>query len=753
MEDGDSEGAREEAAEEGDTDEEQDQPEDVEADLGADEEDGDNEGTIEEGSQEGDTEEEEPKDLEADSDEEEEGEGETGRTKLRTRGSNAAKVSDENDASVSKDDGDSDGENKILDSVDKDADSDERETNTETLLPRKKNYNADGEEETDADEDETDADGDEGDAVVDLDNLAPPVAGEDATGSDEDEDQLDVAADENENAGASPENATDKDGHDRTHGAEDEEESDVEEDEDEPMQSDRERWEDNSPEDLERTNDAPRGGIDISEAVKAYREENKANGRRPGAGAQKGKTIARDMDKWKELIAQKRQQYEKKEKGRLGRGKKEKGGQNGQQIDKAGATIVMKANTPGTAEYKDRMDKLLKKINKLRKRRGLPPMTSPIVGTKKSQQPLKKEVRKPRLPEKLPVVKRMFKMTEEEELILDASLSFVAGLKYGVFMSSDSLTTKQKDALKGWLDLMSVSLPPEWGLHSLIDELNDNTESISQSNENLLRILRKHLLPRRVWSPSCMRPGSPQGFSCGMWKLLHTSTVGIAEQRGGLNLVQAGVVDSGTRIFTPADAADTIREYLAHFFGCIECRNHFLAQYDQCSFRRCDRLTDNAPVATAEDWKQLALWLWEVHNGVSVHVAHERINREMESKNVKTTRFRMARLKRDDEIKHLYPSLEQCFQCFDEDGSWEEENVFEFLESTYWSKPDVTADRLLQYRGEEGSGSGFIWIFVIIVLAAIYMLRGRKVLGLQRTVNAALVTGRKTIRGTKKRSA
>lgn len=684
---------------------------------------------------------EEAGDPPADSDTEEEDEIDTGHAGLRARGglSNAAKASD--DGSEAESDGDAgegdatetEEDNENVDSDAGDPDSDENsdsEGNAAEFMPAV--HPPGDEDETDATADEvedSDATEDQEADVMDLNKMAPPADVDEEEETDATEEETDGAAEESfadediatdadKDMATDAEDETDGTG-DQTDGAEDETETEDFDD---------------------RLNGAPRDGKDISEAVKAYREEIKANGTRPGAGAQKGKTLVRDMDKWKEMLAKKRAELKR---GRLGRRKKKEAGGQG---NKEGATNVMQAHTPGTSQYKERMQLLLKKINKLRKKRGLPAMTNPIV--EKSQMPLKKEVKKPGLGEKVPIVKRVFKMSQEEQLILDSSLSFIAGLKYGVFMTNDTLTAKQKAALKGWLDLMSVSLPPEWGLHSLIDELNENIDMISQSNESLLKILHKHPLPRRVWSPSCIRRDSPQGFSCGMWKLLHTSTVGIAEQRGGLNLVQSGAVDSYTRVFSPADAADTIREYLAHFFGCIECRNHFLAQYDECSFRRCDRLTDDAPTATAEDWKQLALWLWEVHNDVSVRVAHERIDREME--NVKTTRFRMARLKREDEIKHLYPTLEQCFQCFDENGSFDEHNVFEFLEATYWSGPDVTADKLLQYRGEEGSGSSFFWFFVILVLAAVYMIRGRKVDGLQRTVNAAMVQGRKM--GGKKRS-
>lgn len=670
-------------------------------------------------------------------------------------GGRVAKASD-NDSDENNSEGSADEhETDETGTEEDDADADSNEEDVDAAV----NVDSDGdtgtEEETEPvakhhmvppanDEDDSDA-GDESDSnadVIDFNKMAPPeIDSEDDT---EDEPVVDDTADE------SAADKPDEEDEDQSNGSEEKEDEESNSADDDGESEENESFEEDSDEDRDRNVGAPRGGKDISEAVDAYKAEIKAtNGRRPGAGAQKGRSQIRDMDKWKDLIAQKKQEFEKKKNRLHIGGKKTQKGQAGVLVDKAGATNVMKSNTPGTSEYKERMEILLKKINKFRKKRGLPPMTNPVELADKSKMPLKKIVNKPAFREKVPIVKRIFKMTEEEQLILDASLSFMAGLKYGVFMTNDSLTAKEKGALKGWLDLMSVSLPPEWGLHSLIDELNENIESISQSQDNLLKILRKHPLPRRIWSPSCMRRDSPQGFSCGMWKLLHTSTVGIAEQRGGLNLVRSGAVDPGTSIFSPADAADTIREYLAHFFGCIECRNHFIAQYDACSFRRCDRLTDNAGMATAEDWKQLALWLWEVHNDVSVQVGHERIERAME--NIKTTRFRMAKLKREDEIKHLFPSIEQCFQCFDEDGSFDEDNVFEYLEQLYWSAPDVMADKLLQYHGEEGPGSGFFLFFVIIVFAAFYIMRGRKVDGFQRTVNAAMVQGRKL--GSKKRSA
>jgi hypothetical protein len=527
---------------------------------------------------------------------------------------------------------------------------------------------------------------------------------------------------------------------------EDLEKSDADEDEPKGRRIWRKQHDNSVSEDIEESKDgAPRDAATITDSVKSYRAQNKDNnGVKPGAGALKGKREPRDMDKWKQFIADSKKKFEKR-KALLRKAKAK--------MAEPGATKIMKANTPGTTEYSERVNSLLKKINSLRKKRGVPPLNTAVEIATKAKKVLKKDIKEPRFAEKVPVIKRLVKLTSEEENILDASLSFIGGLKYGLFMTNDALTAKQKSALQAWLDLLSVSLPPEWGLHALIDELNDNIDRVAQGNENLLKILHKHPIPRDIFSASCRKHGSPHGFSCGLWKLFHTATVGITEHRGGLNLRESGVVATDTRIFSPADAAHAIREYIAHFFGCKECSNHFIAQYDQCSFRRCDRLTSDALSSTPDDWKQLPLWLWEVHNDVSVRVAHERTARHLATKSY--SQAQVADLTKADEIKYLFPSLETCLQCFDENGSWDEDAVFEFLEATYWSGPDVMADKLLQYKDTDAysSGSGFFWFVIIVVIAGFFVTRANKgggSGGLKQSMNAALATGRKI--GGKKRS-
>ena len=280
----------------------------------------------------------------------------------------------------------------------------------------------------------------------------------------------------------------------------------------------------------------------------------KGTARVPGAGATLAGKTQSDMDQWSGAFMK---LIEGQKKGR-------KGGSD--VLSAPGATKTMLANTPGTKEFAKKKRTTLDRVHAVKGKRSFlkkkaaitPDMENDLL--KKKNLPFKIEPKKQTLVQKLPVIKSLFKMSSEEELVLDASLSFVTGLKHGVFMSRESLSDKKKEALKGWLELSSVGLPPEWGLHALIDELTENIDFISQSDENLNKILNKHPLPRQKWSKSCDAKGKG-GFSCGMWKLFHTITIGIAEHRGGLNLIEAKVVDPNTRVFSPADAADAIREY------------------------------------------------------------------------------------------------------------------------------------------------------------------------------------------------
>jgi hypothetical protein len=119
------------------------------------------------------------------------------------------------------------------------------------------------------------------------------------------------------------------------------------------------------------------------------------------------------------------------------------------------------------------------------------------------------------------------------------------------------------------------------------------------------------------------------------------------------------------------EAADSLRSFIEHFFGCEVCRINFLHEYDSCSFNRCERLL-SADVGKLDDWKELPLWLFEFHNGVNVRLIKERA--ELQSR--KATEEELAAVK--------WPSRKHCPSCWYGDGRFDPDRVYMFLQLIYW---------------------------------------------------------------------
>jgi hypothetical protein len=223
-------------------------------------------------------------------------------------------------------------------------------------------------------------------------------------------------------------------------------------------------------------------------------------------------------------------------------------------------------------------------------------------------------------------------------------------------------------------------------------------------------------------------------------------------------LIDSGIASSKTRTFTPLAAANTLRRYMDHFYICSECSRKFVADYDNCEHRLCDRLTDEANTASHADWKELGNWLWELHNDVSLHVLAEYRKGQQEQR--KVSRFgrsaQDAASSVNDEIAALWPSLDMCIKCFNEDGSWNEDAVFLYLEHTYWpgATLDSKASRLLEFDEEiDPEGSGLFKVLLVGLFCLLFaMWRTISTQGLQQTVLLAKRMAPKGAVAAKKRS-
>lgn len=288
----------------------------------------------------------------------------------------------------------------------------------------------------------------------------------------------------------------------------------------------------------------------------------------------------------------------------------------------------------------------------------------------------------------------------------DAATSFEFALKHSIYMSNGPMPEKVKTAFFEWLDLLSKALPPQMDrtrqiikhilgaflmlvecfifvtasfqpinsseFCSSVDDFSTATNGLPE----LTQLIRAKfpLLKSEAWR-TCTYEDNENGYTCGLWQLFHVMSVGVVEHNR-----------HGDSIIPTRYASEVLRNYVENFFQCEVCRMNFLYMYDSCAFDACHRLSGE-PSTSEHDWRELPLWLWETHNDVNVRLMGERLDRHSQPK-PNDWESQQAR----------WPSLFSCPNCWREDKSWEEDEVFQHLHTVYWCVFCLSRPRLLSLR-------------------------------------------------------
>jgi Erv1 / Alr family len=257
----------------------------------------------------------------------------------------------------------------------------------------------------------------------------------------------------------------------------------------------------------------------------------------------------------------------------------------------------------------------------------------------------------------------------KEELFSDAMLSFDFSIRNSIFMSTGPLTNKTFHVFYDWLELLQESLPPQWNIHKPIHALIENYDNVSKSEASLVQMLDQHQQPDHStkWTEACTHGDNFAGYTCGLWELFHIMTIGVVEWNN--------VVTNEWSLIPINHAADTLHDYIANFFACDVCRKNFMTEYDACAHERCTRLASSH----AKDWKQLPLWLWEMHNSVNVRLVKEQAERDGKLET------------EEDEIRVQWPSRLDCPQCWGKDGAWDEDFIYKYIRMEYWPEDTASA--------------------------------------------------------------
>lgn len=256
----------------------------------------------------------------------------------------------------------------------------------------------------------------------------------------------------------------------------------------------------------------------------------------------------------------------------------------------------------------------------------------------------------------------------------DATSSLFVTLSSSIYSKhprGSTLPLKESQTLSDFLDLLRWAFPPETKIHTLAEELKQEFLSITLSKDGLLNVLARHMdLGKGVsWSERCngSNDGTSDPYSCGMWNLMHILSIGVAERH-------TSVVGDSERVSVQY-AGQSIRAFIdAFFIGCDSCRKSWIELYDEacCGLHNTDHslALDNQQTGEPdehEQWKQLAFWIWEVHNEVNI---------------------RRQSYKQSTTL--LWPQREVCPRCWpsqnenDSMDSFDEAAIYLHLKKTYW---------------------------------------------------------------------
>ncbi|KAI9917361.1 hypothetical protein PsorP6_012434 [Peronosclerospora sorghi] len=239
----------------------------------------------------------------------------------------------------------------------------------------------------------------------------------------------------------------------------------------------------------------------------------------------------------------------------------------------------------------------------------------------------------------------------------DAASAFVFGLKQGVFMGSDVMDDEALDALKGWLKMVSQTFPGVINrkvITSLYEKVKDkelldfdtwdamlrawqeSTVAAFKAEEDQLDFTGIDVPEWQRLNDLFLGEGATYRacalYTCGQWTMFHMLTLNPPETEPRSSELMVSV-------------AASIRRFVKHFFGCVDCRNHFLQESTVQTVKM---------IQDAEDKPmELRRWLWKQHNSVNKRIHHP-----------------------------IWPKPEVCPTCGTE-AAWEMVEVDKWLSKTY----------------------------------------------------------------------
>ncbi|XP_024523489.1 sulfhydryl oxidase 2 isoform X2 [Selaginella moellendorffii] len=216
-------------------------------------------------------------------------------------------------------------------------------------------------------------------------------------------------------------------------------------------------------------------------------------------------------------------------------------------------------------------------------------------------------------------------------------------LSYKFILQSEMLNAKTRASFLHFLQLLAVHHPSKRcreGSANILVHFEDIWLAGENAKPNGDLLMRLQICGERTstdeWITCRGSKNYTRGYSCGLWLLFHALSVRVEDS------------ESKTAI-------QTIRDFIASFFNCEDCRDHFLTM----STSAADSINSR---------RDLVLWFWRAHNQVNKRVG----DAEAESK-TGDPKF----------PKQQWPPKELCTACKKDGDQWDESAVYTFLTELY----------------------------------------------------------------------
>uniref|UniRef100_M4BH74 Sulfhydryl oxidase n=1 Tax=Hyaloperonospora arabidopsidis (strain Emoy2) TaxID=559515 RepID=M4BH74_HYAAE len=190
----------------------------------------------------------------------------------------------------------------------------------------------------------------------------------------------------------------------------------------------------------------------------------------------------------------------------------------------------------------------------------------------------------------------------------DAGIAVVSTFENGFFMGADVLEGERYEIALMWVTALAASFPGKMNRQVLVMLVQSvMTRKHWEHAEWTVMLQRWQKLasdktfPVNLFASSEYRSWALcKTYTCGLWTLFHTITASKTD-----------VTEISTEEpWKPSKIMAAIRLYIENFFGCEECREHFM-RLNPAS------IIDKLAAIDIEEPHAVVLWIWRMHNTVN----------------------------------------------------------------------------------------------------------------------------------------